>query len=69
MRNRSNGWLTPRSRMEPRNDFVVIQLAAPGYISAIVMDTSGFEGNTPHSFVVDGCHSQEVSDKEFMFNI
>ncbi|KAG1442094.1 hypothetical protein G6F56_011208 [Rhizopus delemar] len=46
--------------MEPRNDFVVIQLAAPGYISAIVMDTSGFEGNTPHSFVVDGCHSQEV---------
>ncbi|KAG0747395.1 hypothetical protein G6F57_008460 [Rhizopus arrhizus] len=49
-----DGWLTPRSRLEPRNDFVVIQLATTGILSAIVIDTSGFEGNSPSHIQIDG---------------
>ncbi|KAG1444995.1 hypothetical protein G6F46_009504 [Rhizopus delemar] len=55
-----DGWLTPRSRLEPRNDFVVIQLATTGILSAIVIDTSGFEGNSPSHIQIDGCNSDEI---------
>ncbi|KAI9272514.1 galactose-binding domain-like protein [Sporodiniella umbellata] len=56
----SSGWLTPRSHGEARNDSVVIQLATPGILSAVALDTSGFEGNIPKRFAVEGCYTLEV---------
>ncbi|KAG1466950.1 hypothetical protein G6F46_000241 [Rhizopus delemar] len=56
----SDGWLTPRSRAKPRNDFVIIQLATTGIIEAVVIDTTSFDGNCPDSLLIEGCQCQEV---------
>lgn len=58
---RLDGWLTPRSRYEPRNDFVVIQLATLGVIKDIIIDTTSFIGNIPKYISIEGCNSNEVS--------
>ncbi|CAO3677724.1 hypothetical protein G6F70_004478 [Rhizopus microsporus] len=55
-----DGWLTPRSRYEPRNDFVVIQLATLGVIKDIIIDTTSFIGNIPKYISIEGCNSNEI---------
>lgn len=41
---RDDGWLTPRSRTQARNDFVVIQLGTTGTIEEVTVDVEHFEG-------------------------
>lgn len=55
----AHGWLTPRSRGKDRNDFIVIQLSTPGTLNSIVIDTTGFAGNSPSQIRIEGCNSPE----------
>jgi len=46
--NMGDGWET-RRRREPGNDWAIFQLACPGLIESIEVDTSHFKGNYPES--------------------
>ena len=48
-----DGWETRRSRREG-SDWAIVQLAACGAPSRIVVDTSHFKGNCPESFSLEG---------------
>lgn len=39
-----DGWETPHSRTNPRNDFIVVQLATPGILNHVVVSTEHFIG-------------------------
>src|SRR2546427_7775541 len=43
-----------RSRRGPGNDWIIIQLGAPGIVKKIEVDTTHFKGNYP-----DSCRSEE----------
>ncbi|OIN01114.1 allantoicase [Polynucleobacter sp. QLW-P1DATA-2] len=49
-----DGWESRRRRI-PGNDWCIIQLAAPGKIQGVHIDTSFFTGNFPTSASLDGC--------------
>ncbi|MBU3624491.1 allantoicase [Polynucleobacter sp. AP-Latsch-80-C2] len=49
-----DGWESRRRRI-PGNDWCVIQLAVPGKIQGVHIDTSFFTGNFPTSASLDGC--------------
>ncbi len=51
--NMSDGWETKRRR-GPGHDWVVIQLAAPGCVQRLEVDTSYFKGNFPESCSLEG---------------
>ena len=44
--NMGDGWET-RRRREPRNDWIIINLGAPGFVGKIEVDTAYFSGNCP----------------------
>lgn len=48
-----DGWET-RRRREPGNDWCIIQLAAPGIIEEVEVDTAFFKGNYPDSCSIQG---------------
>jgi allantoicase len=49
-----DGWET-RRRREPGEDWAVIRLGAPGFVTGVVIDTSFFTGNYPESAGVESC--------------
>lgn len=49
------GWETRRSR-PPGLDWIIVQLAAPGDLARIVLETTHFKGNFPDSGQVDGLY-------------
>ncbi|KAI8139769.1 galactose-binding domain-like protein [Fennellomyces sp. T-0311] len=55
----ADGWETPHSRESDRNDYVVIQLGAPGTLSSIAVSTKHFLGNAPDAVSLAGCYSLE----------
>ncbi|KAL7327903.1 hypothetical protein PS15p_206265 [Mucor circinelloides] len=57
----SDGWLTPRSKLEKeRNDFILLQLATAGTLESIIIDTTGFDKNSPANVFIQGCYSEDV---------
>ncbi len=48
------GWET-RRRRAPGNDWVILQLATPGTLSSIEVDTAHFKGNFPDACSIDAC--------------
>jgi allantoicase len=67
--NRSDGWLSPRSRLgKDRNDFILIQLATPGKLSSIVIDTTGFDCNSPTAVFIQGCYSKDTDPQYDLYN-
>ena len=48
------GWET-RRRRDPGHDWVILQLATPGTLSSIEIDTAHFKGNFPDACSIDGC--------------
>ncbi|KAI9356660.1 galactose-binding domain-like protein, partial [Pilaira anomala] len=61
-------WTDTKSFNEPNvlldkgtliNDFIVIQLAVPGSLNSIIIDTTGFKGISPLQVRVEGCDSKE----------
>jgi allantoicase len=57
---RSSGWLTPRSREKPRNDAIIIQLAAVSIINRIIINTRAFSDKAPYAVSVDVCFLSQV---------
>jgi allantoicase len=52
----SDGWETARRR-DDGNDWLVVQLAAPGVLHHVVIDTSRFVGNAPGAARLTGAES------------
>lgn len=50
-----DGWETKRSRTPGHRDWVVVQLAEPGVLSRVDIDTLHFLGNFPESCELHGC--------------
>jgi len=55
----SDGWVTQRSRLKNRNDWIVVQLGASAVLKEAVVDTTFFKGNAPEAIAIDGCYSME----------
>ncbi|MBL4657924.1 MAG: allantoicase [Flavobacteriales bacterium] len=53
--NMGDGWETKRNRIPNNVDWVIINLAAKGSISKVVIDTKHFKGNYPDRFSLEGC--------------
>jgi len=51
--NMGDGWET-RRRREPGNDWIIVELGAPGIIEKIEVDTAHFKGNYPDRCSVQG---------------
>lgn len=51
--NMGQGWETKRSPV-PRQDWVIVELAAPGRLEMLDLDTAFFKGNHPTAAQVDG---------------
>ncbi|KAJ4001585.1 galactose-binding domain-like protein [Lentinula boryana] len=47
--NMGDGWETKRSRLPGHKDWVIIRLAAPGFLEQVELDTAHFKGNFPES--------------------
>lgn len=59
--NMGDGWET-RRRREPGNDWCVIELAAPGTVRAIEVDTAYFKGNYPDRCSIQAAYAQGGTD-------
>lgn len=53
--NMGDGWETKRNRTPNNRDWVIIQLAHPGHIEKIRVDTCHFKGNYPDTCSIDAC--------------
>ena len=53
--NMGDGWETKRNRTPNNVDWVIIELAAKGNISKVLIDTKHFKGNYPDRFSLEGC--------------
>jgi allantoicase len=59
-RSMAEGWET-RRRRGPGDDWVVLELGAPGLLERVEIDTSHFKGNYPESFSLEACHAPGAS--------
>ncbi len=57
----AEGWET-RRRREPGYDWGILELARPGTVSEVIVDTSFFKGNFPHRISVQGACLRDVAD-------
>ncbi|MFP5040189.1 allantoicase [Parasediminibacterium sp. JCM 36343] len=53
--NMGDGWETKRNRTPNNRDWVILQLAIPGIINKILVDTCHFKGNYPDRCSIEGC--------------
>ena len=56
--NMGDGWET-RRRRDPGHDWSVVQLAQPGLVRKIEVDTNHYKGNYPDSCWIDGCYAPD----------
>jgi allantoicase len=56
-----DGWES-RRRRDQGHDHCIVQLAAPGSLTALDIDTRFFTGNYPPYASVDGCHARAKPD-------
>ncbi len=52
--NMGDGWET-RRRRGPGHDWLIVQLACPGSVQRVMLDTRHFKGNYPDHFSLQGC--------------
>ena len=57
-----DGWET-RRRREPGNDWIIVQLGAPGEIERIEVDTAHFKGNFPESCSIQAAMVEDGTDQ------
>lgn len=60
--NMGDGWET-RRRREPGNDWCIIELAAPGILDQVEVDTAFFKGNYPDQCSLQGACLDAVGDE------
>lgn len=53
--NMGDGWETKRNRTPGNVDWVILQLAHPGHIDDVLVDTCHFKGNYPDRCSLEGC--------------
>ncbi len=58
----ADGWET-RRRREPGFDWVIFELAEPGQIIRVEIDTAFFKGNFPKSFSLNGEYMEQWTDQ------
>ncbi|MBO6825878.1 MAG: allantoicase [Sneathiella sp.] len=63
--NMGDGWET-RRRREPGNDWAIIQLGAPGVLSAVEVDTAHFKGNFPESCSIQAAYMTGGTDQSMI---
>ena len=56
-KNMGDGWETKRNRTPNNVDWLILQLAHPGYIERVVVDTAHFKGNYPDCCALSTCYS------------
>ncbi|CAA7261690.1 unnamed protein product [Cyclocybe aegerita] len=61
-KNMGDGWETKRSRTKGHNDWVIIQLGAPGQLEQVEIDTHHFLGNFPESCEIHAIYSGVEQD-------
>ncbi|KAG5648586.1 hypothetical protein DXG03_003197 [Asterophora parasitica] len=61
-KNMGGGWETKRSRATGHKDWVIIKLAAAGFLEYVNIDTTHFKGNFPESCEVYGLYSDANID-------
>ncbi len=74
--NMGDGWETKRRRnldddaLDRDNDWLVLQLAYPGCIQKILLDTCHFKGNYPNAFAVEGTvlTAEQAADIDMLTN-
>ena len=54
-----DGWETKRNRKPGNRDWVIIRLAADGFIKRVIVDTHHFKGNYPDSCMIEVCNSTD----------
>ncbi len=59
-----DGWET-RRRRSPGHDWCIIQLAVPGVIEGVDVDTNHFIGNHPPEISIDAAHSVDLRHVEW----
>ncbi|PPQ99434.1 hypothetical protein CVT24_005241 [Panaeolus cyanescens] len=64
-KNMGDGWETKRSRTKGHNDWVIIQLGAPGRLEQVEIDTNHFLGNFPESCEIHAI--RDVGDINWSF--
>ncbi|PPR05855.1 hypothetical protein CVT26_010135 [Gymnopilus dilepis] len=62
-KNMGDGWETKRSRTKGHNDWVIIQLGAPGELEEVEIDTKHFLGNFPESCEIHATFSKGDFDQ------
>lgn len=60
--NMGDGWET-RRRREPGNDWCVIELATPGIVSRVEVDTAFFKGNYPDRCSIQAAFAEGGTDR------
>jgi len=60
--NMGDGWETKRNRTPGNRDWVILQLATPGIIEKVVVDTCHFKGNYPDRCSIEGCIADAGQD-------
>jgi len=63
--NMGDGWET-RRRREPGYDWAIIQLAHPGYIKKVEIDTAHFKGNFPDKASLSAAFMPTASDQSIV---
>jgi allantoicase len=59
--NMGDGWETKRNRTPNNRDWVIVQLATPGNIKRIIVDTCHFKGNYPDTCSIEGILANDNS--------
>lgn len=59
-----NGWET-RRRREEGNDWATIELAGPGRIEAVTLDTAHFQGNCPDRAMLEASTAMDPEDTDW----
>jgi len=60
-----DGWET-RRRREPGNDWMIIELGAPGTVERIEVDTAHFKGNFPDSCSLQAAFVEKATDRSLV---
>ncbi|KEA61799.1 Allantoicase [Marinobacterium lacunae] len=63
--NMGDGWET-RRRREPGNDWCLIELAAPGIIERVEVDTAFFKGNYPDKCSIQAAYMHRSTDESLI---
>ncbi|KAJ2471461.1 Allantoicase [Coemansia sp. RSA 2322] len=57
----TQGWKTRRAHAPDHNDWAIVRLAAPGFLTRLSIDTRPYDGDQPVSAAVQACYSDRAN--------